>query len=188
MVLVFSGPPQVCAVGARGGDAVGSDDRTVEVQVRQPGCLRTLQRGREVRCAGGQDGQPFVEVAVGGGDRQAVVASELGQSGAVEEPAQHEHPLAEAAQRAPALAGSGRDAVIAQQSGQVLGGGPLHIEHGGVCDTVRHVRPLGRIFPSQDRSYQGPYFCPGLGTARTATPASRSQRATSTYWERLTGT
>lgn len=39
---------------------------------------------------------------------------------------------------------SGHDAVIAQKPGQVLGGGSLHIEHGGVCDTDRHVRPLGR--------------------------------------------
>jgi hypothetical protein len=54
MVLVFSGPPEVCAVGARGGDAVGADDRTIEVQMRQPGCLRTLQRSREVRCPGGR--------------------------------------------------------------------------------------------------------------------------------------
>lgn len=48
------------------------------------------------------------------------------------------------------------------------------------------MRPLGRIFPSQDRSYQGPYACPGLGTTRAAAPASRSQPATGAYQERLT--
>jgi hypothetical protein len=90
----------------------------------------------------------------------------LGQSGAVEEPAQHEHGLLEAAQRASSLAGPGRDPVVAQEAGQVFGGGPLHIEHGGVCDTDRHVRPLGQNNLSQDRSYQGPYACPDLGTAR----------------------
>jgi hypothetical protein len=64
MVLVFSGPPEVCAGG---GDAVGADDGAVEVQMRQPGYLRALQRGGEVRCPGRQNGQPLVEVAVGGG-------------------------------------------------------------------------------------------------------------------------
>lgn len=115
MVFVFSGPLQVCAVGAGGGHTVGADDGAVEVQVRQPGRLRALQSGREVRCSGRQDGQPLVEVAVGGGGRHPVVAGELGEAGAVDEPAQDEHRLTEAAQRTPAIAGSGRDAVIAQQ-------------------------------------------------------------------------
>lgn len=100
----------------------------------QPGRLRALQRGREVRCPGRQDGQPLVEVAVCGRGRNPVVAGELGKTGAVDEPAQDEHRLTKAARRTPALAGSGHDAVIAQQPGQVLGCGPLHIEHGGVCD------------------------------------------------------
>jgi hypothetical protein len=99
MMPVFSGPPQVCAVEARGGDAVGADDGAVEVQVCQPGRLS------------------LVEVAVCGGNRHPIVAGELSQAGAVEEPAQDEHGLFEAAQRTPPLAGSGRDPVIAQQPG-----------------------------------------------------------------------
>jgi hypothetical protein len=169
-----------------GSDVVGADDGAVEVHMRQPGRLHALQRGGKVRCPGRQNGQPLVEVAVGGGDRQAAVAGELGNAGTVDEPAQDEHRLPETAQRTPALAGSGHDAVIAQQSGQVLGGGPLHIEHRGVCDTGRHVRPLGQNNLSQDRSYQGPYTCPDLGTARAAAQALRSQRATGAYRERLT--
>ncbi|MDH6573848.1 hypothetical protein M2160_008955 [Streptomyces sp. SAI-117] len=54
------------------------------------------------------------------------------------------HDLLEAAQRASSLVGPGRDPVIAQEAGQVLGGGPLHIEHGGVGDTGRHVRLSGQ--------------------------------------------
>jgi hypothetical protein len=34
-LTVPSGPPDVCAVGARGGDTVGADDGAVEVQMRQ---------------------------------------------------------------------------------------------------------------------------------------------------------
>jgi hypothetical protein len=83
----------------------------------QPGRLRAFQRGREVRCPGRQNGQSFVEVAVCGGGRQAIVAGELGKAGVVDEPAQDEPCLPEAAQRTPAPAGSGRDAVVAQQPG-----------------------------------------------------------------------
>lgn len=36
----FSGPPEVCAVGARSGGVVGADDSSVEVHMRQPGRLR----------------------------------------------------------------------------------------------------------------------------------------------------
>ncbi|BCL30468.1 hypothetical protein GCM10017557_53270 [Streptomyces aurantiacus] len=79
---------------------------------------------------------------------------------------QDHYRLLETAQRAPPPAGLDPGPVVAEQPGQVLGGGPLHIEHGGVCDTDRHVRPLVRNFPSQDRSYQGPYACPDLGTTR----------------------
>jgi hypothetical protein len=117
MMPVFSGPPQVCAVEARGGDAVGADDGAVEVQVCQPGRLRAFQRGLKVRCPGRRHGLSLVEVAVCGGNRHPIVAGELSQAGAVEEPAQDEHGLFEAAQRTPPLAGSGRDPVIAQQPG-----------------------------------------------------------------------
>jgi hypothetical protein len=67
----------------------------------------------------------------------------------------------------------------------MLGRGPLHIEHGGVCDTGRHVRPLSRIFLSQDRSYQEPYACPDSGTLRTARRTSHSRTVADGYWEQL---
>jgi hypothetical protein len=66
MVLVLPRPPEVCAVGARGCDAVGADDRAVQVEVSQAGCLRLLQCGGQVRRSGRQDRQSFVQVAVGG--------------------------------------------------------------------------------------------------------------------------
>lgn len=61
----------------------------------------------------------------------------------------------------------------------------LHIKHGGASDTGRQLRPLGQILPSQDRSRQGPYACPDLGTSCAAAPASRSQQATTAYREKL---
>jgi hypothetical protein len=54
VVMTCTFPPWCLCFPVRGGEAVGADDRTVEVQMRQPGCLRTLQRSREVRCPGGR--------------------------------------------------------------------------------------------------------------------------------------
>ncbi|MGI5519006.1 GNAT family N-acetyltransferase [Streptomyces sp. CA-106131] len=66
--------------------------------------------------------------------------------------------------------------MASQEPGQVLGGGAPDIEHGGVCDTGRHVRPLGRIFLLQDRSYQGPYACPELGVHHETPGGDHTQR------------
>lgn len=50
----------------------------------------------------------------------------------------------------------------------MLGGGPLHIEHGGVCDTGRHVRPL-RSDLSVTRSFlPGALRLLGLGDTAAA--------------------
>lgn len=67
VVLVFSGPSQVGAVGDGCGDAVGADDGAVEGEVGVSGGNGTFQRGGQVRGVIGEHSQPLVEVAVGGG-------------------------------------------------------------------------------------------------------------------------
>ncbi|MGW2933857.1 hypothetical protein ACWDA7_18865, partial [Streptomyces sp. NPDC001156] len=55
----------------------------------------------------------------------------------------------------------------------------------------RHVRPLGRIFLSQDRSYQGPYGCADLATAAAqhspAITASDDRLPGKAHWADLVG-
>ena len=135
MVAVFPGPPQVGAVGAEGGDAVGADDRAVQVEMGETSSFRVLQHVLEVRRLGCEHLQSLVEAAVGGGEADAVVAGELGHAGAVDEPAQDQHRLPEAGQRAAALTGTQLDPSRMQELGQVLGGLPADIEHGSVGDT-----------------------------------------------------
>lgn len=142
MVLVLAGPPEVCFVGAGGGHAVGADHGAVEVEVGVPGSRRPLRRGGQIGCLVGQNGQPFVQVAVGRRHRDPVVPGELNQPGAVDEPAQHEHRLLEDAKRASAPAGPESFAVPPQQLREVLGGRPADIERSGVGDIGRHMEPL----------------------------------------------
>lgn len=128
-------------------------ERTYHRPRRQasPGRLHALQCGGEVRRPGRQNGQPLVEIAADGGGRQAVVTGELEKTGAVDEPAQDEHRLPEAAESTPPLTSPGRDAVIAQRTGQMLGGGPLRIEHGGVpCHLICDLSLSCRTFTLED--------------------------------------
>ncbi|MDQ0946139.1 hypothetical protein QFZ24_000062 [Streptomyces phaeochromogenes] len=62
-----------------------------------------------------------MQVAVGGRGRDAVVAGELGDTRAVDEPAQDQYRLLEDAQGPGAFAGPEPLAVAAQQPGEVLG-------------------------------------------------------------------
>jgi hypothetical protein len=70
--------------------------------------------------AGGEYVDALVQVPVGGAAGDRVVGGELGQAGAVEEPAQDEYRLREAAQRPGALVGAQIAASEMQQAGQVL--------------------------------------------------------------------
>lgn len=142
VVLVFSGPPEVCPVGSGGGDAVGADDGAVQVEVGVAGRGGSLQRGGEVRCVIGEHGQSLVRVAVGRGQRYGVVAGELGHARAVDEPPQDQDRLPEGAQGAGGPAGPDALAVLMQEPGQVLSGRPADIEDSGVGDTGGHVEPL----------------------------------------------
>jgi len=142
VVLVFPRPPQVRSVGAGGSHAVGADHGAVQVEVGVPRHRRTLQRGGQIGRVVSQHGKSLVQVAVGGGGRDAVVPGELGDPGAVDEPAQHQHRLPEDAQRTGAPASAEPLAMGAQQLCEMLGGRPADIEHSGIGDTGRHAEPL----------------------------------------------
>jgi hypothetical protein len=142
VVLVLSRPPQVGSVRAGCGDAVGADDRAVQVEVGVSGGRRPLQRGGQVGSVVGEHGQPLVQVSVGGGHRDLVVPGELGKARAVDEPPQHEDALPEGPESAGVLAGAEPLAVLAEQTGQGLGCLPADIEHSGVGDTGQYVKPL----------------------------------------------
>jgi hypothetical protein len=142
VVLVLPGPPQVGAVGAGGGDAVGTDDGALQVEMGVAGGRRPFQRGGQVRGVVGEHGQPLVQVGVCGGYRNPVVPGELGQPGPVDEPPQHQDTLLEDAQSAGPLAGAEPFAVLAQEPGESLGGLPADVECCGVGDTGQRVKPL----------------------------------------------
>lgn len=134
--LVLARPPQVGLVRAGGGDAIGTDDGAVEVEVCEAGRGRALQlrwtgpgRGRRVRSAlRGGSGRPS-------GRRS-------GCRGRVES-AQDQHALFERPQGTGALAGPETLTVFEQQLREGLSSGPADIEHAGVGDTGQRVKPLG---------------------------------------------
>lgn len=69
------------------------------------------------------------------GTENAVVPGELGQPGTIDEPQQCQDTLLEDAQGPRALAGAEPFAVLAQESGESLGGIPGEVECCGVGDT-----------------------------------------------------
>lgn len=80
--------------------------------------------------------------AIGRRLRHAVFISELGDAGSVNEPSQDECGLLEWAQGACSLAGAEPLPMLPEEPGDELGALPADIEHGGVGDSGRHVRPL----------------------------------------------
>jgi hypothetical protein len=107
VVFAFARPPQVhSGCGSRGPAPVGFDHGPVDVDMGVAGHLRCQQYRFQARGLGGEDVDAFVEVVVGGGLADAVVACQLGQSGAVEEPADDQDRLFEAAQRPGSRAGT----------------------------------------------------------------------------------
>jgi hypothetical protein len=93
------------------------------------------RRGR--RCLPAVTGRPR------GSDR--VVRRELGQPGAVTEPAQHQHGLPVAAQRPPPASRALTTALGGQQAGHEGHGGFPDREHGGVGDRIGHSRTSVRL-------------------------------------------
>lgn len=162
MVLVFPGPPQIGAVGAGVCAAVGEHDGAVQVQMPVTGDFGRSHGLGQVRGAGGQGDDAFVQVVVGGGLPDPVIDGELRHPGAVQEPADHQHRLPVAAQRPPSLPRSKLDPAQHQQPSQVLPG----IEHGGVGHDGAHAKPRGvRVIDEVARS--------AVTKARRAGPALR---------------
>jgi len=102
--MVLSRPPQVDPDGrAESRRSIGADQGAIQVHVAVPSQPGGEQRTVHARRGRGEHVDGFVQVAVGGRGAELVVGGELGDPGAVEEPAQHQHGVAVTPQRAPAL-------------------------------------------------------------------------------------
>ena len=97
--LVFLAEPQVVAVVADPGEAVGLDQGAVQDHVRHALAPAAVQDVVQVGGLVGEDVDAFVEVAVAGGLGDAGVAGQAVHAAALAEPAQDQHGLAERAQR-----------------------------------------------------------------------------------------
>lgn len=152
VVRVLARPPQVGLVRAGDGNAIGTDDGAVEVEVCKAGRGRALQCGGQVWGVVGEHGQPFVEVSVDRRDGDPVVAGELSQPCTVQEPAQDQHALPERPQGASAPAGPETLAVFEQQLRAGLSSGPADIEHAGAGENFPLIVAtwrLGRESPEE---------------------------------------
>jgi hypothetical protein len=138
-------PPQIHRRGRsdRPG-AVGADQGVVELDVGVAGGPSGQQGTVQARGSGGQDVDRLVRVPVGGGLADLVVDRELRDSGAVDEPAQHQHGLAVAVQCPSAVPGSAAGPLTCEKAGQERGGGLPDREHGGVGDRIGHAG-LGEV-------------------------------------------
>jgi hypothetical protein len=117
---------------------VAWDYLPVQDQVREALVLGALQRLAQVRGLLCQDDDDFIEVAVGGGPRDAVVTGQRISGGAVAEPPQPQHRLPEAGQRPAAARGAAPLALRGQQLREEPHHFPGHVKRGTISD---HVKP-----------------------------------------------
>src|SRR5690606_21801781 len=142
MVVVLSGPPQVHPFGGAGrADAVGLDQRAVDDHVAVAGGLGRQQRPVQAGSLRGKHVDALLQVVIARGLADLVVPDQLADPGAVEEPAQDQHRLLEAAQHPAAPSGATPEAFGVKQTGQVQRGLLAYGQRGGVCDT--HGRAQG---------------------------------------------
>lgn len=106
VMLMFSRPPKVRAVGAGRAHPVGAHQGAVQVQVRESGRPQVGQRLGQVRRLSGQHVDPLVQAGGGRALADPIVGGELENTGVVGEPPQHQDRLRERAQRTSALAGA----------------------------------------------------------------------------------
>lgn len=98
-----------------------------------------LQGLVQVGGEGGESGDGFVQVAVGGGEADLVVGSESMDRGGIAEPAQHQQCLPVGGQRTCAAAGASPVSLGAQHCADIEGQLACHVERGTMGD---HVGPL----------------------------------------------
>lgn len=84
---------------------------------------------------GGEHSDAFVQVGVSGRAAELVVDGELGDPGAVEQPAQHQDRLPVAAQRPGSGSGPESSPFGVQETGEEQHGVLAYGQGGGVCDT-----------------------------------------------------
>lgn len=106
----------------------------VQDDVAEPFGAASVECLVEVRGACGQDVDALMQVAVAGGLRDPRIPGQAVHAGAVAEPAQHQHGLAEAAQRPGPARGADAAAMGRQQPGQVLHHRARDVERGNMGD------------------------------------------------------
>ena len=142
MGVGLSGIPQVDDLAFRAEGRlftpVGGDDRPVQDHVRDSLALGPLQRLAQPGGLAGEHGDDLVQVAVGGGPRDAMVAGESIGGGAIAEPPHSQHGLPEAGQRPAAARGAAAVALGQQQLRNELGQFPGDVKRATIGD---HVEP-----------------------------------------------
>jgi hypothetical protein len=120
---------------------VTRDDRAVQDHMRESGVLGPLQRLVQIWRLPGKHRDDLVQVPVGSGPRDAMVAGQRVWGGPVAEPAQPQHRLPKAGQR-PAAARSAAAAPLGEQElRNWLHQFPGNIERGTIGD---HVESFSR--------------------------------------------
>ena len=117
---------------------VTRDDLAVQDHVRKALVLGPLQRLAQVRGLLCQHRDDLVQVAVGGGPRDAVVTGQRVRGGAIAEPAHTQHRLPKAGQRPAPARGAALPALLGQQLRDELHQFPGDVKRGTIGD---HVEP-----------------------------------------------
>lgn len=153
VVLVLTGVPQVVAVGPAFGESVGGDQCPLQGQVGQLLGVRGGQDLVQLRCLAGEHVDVLVQVAVGGGLGEAVIAGQVGDPARVAEPAQDELGLS------PGRAGPlGRPEIVGpampvQQTGEEGQSFDRHVTDGRVGENVGPLQWMAFWrFPSCSRA------------------------------------
>ncbi|MGI5254086.1 hypothetical protein [Actinacidiphila glaucinigra] len=131
---MFLAEPQVVAVLADPGDAVGLDQRAVQDHVGHALAPAAVQDLVQVRGLGGENVDAFVEVPVAGGLGDAGVAGQAVHAAAFAEPAQDQHGLTERTKCSAAARSADPPPVRGQQAGKVVHDVARDVERGNIAD------------------------------------------------------
>jgi len=111
------------------------------------------------------------------------IGDDVRDTGAVEEPAQHQHRVAVTAQRAAALPRAALDPLASKKAGQERDGGLPDRERGGVADRIGHAGPRRESIFGRTAS---PAEVPRPTRSSPHARRVAAQAAQLRYWERLT--